>query len=457
VGGVEEAASLWVPGQEILAWYNSDDVWHHRLVLAHVTGKSYVIMTPDQDVYVENLPGRDGASKVLIVKSNTDWPETEEEQYLFEERPGTEELQSALVEAQKVAEAACRRRRVDYVAAESFMDESGRVFPIVDFLQGRHRRLRGKSHPSLLMAPGPPGGKKSQEEERTLIALDPSDGLPAGSETIAENTDVVLDSLFRARKTKDGWVRLKFMTATEAVSFATRLVGTKAVVAEPTDLLARLDARARVGDEVKTTAEDVRTLAVEWDEQGERFKEWRRAVGESTTQNFSESPLDGPAVCLHLCKMMQRTGGDPHRWLEEWARTKKIDEKDRIFHEMQTLTDLLYQAGTFDALNLGGLVSLEVAARRVAAIVDAYADPSRITWTHAKFYSSNTSVEAAVPQAFRAWAVRRARDDTDLRVKKPGPAYTDDSQNGGSASSDTPGSKGGGRGRRGRGGGAGQP
>ena len=46
-------------------------------------------------------------------------------------------------------------------------------------------------------------------------------------------------------------------------------------------------------------------------------------------------------------------------------------------HELRCLTDTLVLAEAMDQLNVGGLHSLEVLHRRLAAIVEAYATPGR--------------------------------------------------------------------------------
>ena len=35
------------------------NLWHERMVMDHVEGEEYVVATPDQDVYVEELPSSD--------------------------------------------------------------------------------------------------------------------------------------------------------------------------------------------------------------------------------------------------------------------------------------------------------------------------------------------------------------------------------------------------------------
>ena len=60
--------------------------------------------------------------------------------------------------------------------------------------------------------------------------------------------------------------------------------------------------------------DDVRTLSVEWDEHGERFKPWRTACREMSRHEFSdwgELFEQAPASVLALFKNFERFGGIP--------------------------------------------------------------------------------------------------------------------------------------------------
>ena len=98
-------------------------------------------------------------------------------------------------------------------------------------------------------------------------------------------------------------------------------------------------------------SEDVRLLAVDFDGQGERIKAWREAVNESTQEVFSDQPMDSPPSALTTCKNMQRVGGDLRLWLREYLREKGLSNTDRVAHEMRTLVESFWHAGTVDSLS----------------------------------------------------------------------------------------------------------
>jgi len=161
---------------------------------------------------------------------------------------------------------------------------------------------------------------------------------------------------------------------------------------------------------------DARTLWVDYDDQGVRFKPWKQVVSESQVEEYQDFPLDGPPTLHHLAKHMERNGGDPRLWLQIWIREKKLDANDRAVHEMKSLVDMIYYGGTYDQFNLGGAVALEVAARRLQLIVDAYSNPSRPNWENAKLFSGQASPEDCISPTFRAWMARRSKEEADVHL-----------------------------------------
>lgn len=53
-GKVEELSSC-LPGDKILVWYSDDTVYHERILLWKVNASTWYILTPDFDVYPEDL------------------------------------------------------------------------------------------------------------------------------------------------------------------------------------------------------------------------------------------------------------------------------------------------------------------------------------------------------------------------------------------------------------------
>ncbi|CAK0868534.1 unnamed protein product, partial [Prorocentrum cordatum] len=167
---------------------------------------------------------------------------------------------------------------------------------------------------------------------------------------------------------------------------------------------------------------DARALWVDYDEQGERFKRWRDVVGESRQERYPDAKVDGPPGALHMCKHMERHGGDPRLWIDLFIRMKGLGQNDRVVHELRTIVEALYQGGVYDQLNMGGLMMVEVLTRRVAAVVDAYADPSKPSWTNARFFEGVSSVEDVSGPELRGYIHRRAKEQHERSRRRIGRA-----------------------------------
>ncbi|CAK0906248.1 unnamed protein product, partial [Prorocentrum cordatum] len=177
--------------------------------------------------------------------------------------------------------------------------------------------------------------------------------------------------------------------------------------------------------------EDLRTCWIDTDETGARFKEWRKVVQESTQEIFSDSSIRGPPACLEICRKMYRHGGTPKMWFQEWCKEQGVTRKDRAYHEVQTLIEVLYLAGTYDQLNMGALASLEVVSRRLLQYVEAYAHGAEnANWGAAKHLGGTTNPLDLVPDALRSYASRLSKEEQELealrmRSRVPGAAPAD--------------------------------
>ena len=176
-----------------------------------------------------------------------------------------------------------------------------------------------------------------------------------------------------------------------------RLFGT--VPEQREDARARMsteDAPAGTGEEA--VEEDLRTLWIDRDDQGQRFKEWKKVCLESSEERQADSPVAGPPSCLTLCKQVQHHGGNPKLWMHLWMKELGVSGKDRLFHEVTTLVEILHQGGTYDQLNVGAVASLEIASRRLIAIVEA---TSKLldspNWETARHYTGTSTIFDLAP------------------------------------------------------------
>ena len=87
---------------------------------------------------------------------------------------------------------------------------------------------------------------------------------------------------------------------------------------------------------------DVRTLSADYDEHGFRWKSWRNVVAEAREGNFEDWPRhlpEGHNVTLDMAVNIERRGGDPQRWLQDWLRDRGVGVRERTAIEMRVLLD----------------------------------------------------------------------------------------------------------------------
>ena len=205
--------------------------------------------------------------------------------------------------------------------------------------------------------------------------------------------------------------------------------------------------------------EDSRTLWVDYDMHQERFKDWRSVVKESKEMRWSDFPVDGPCTTLHLMKHMERVGGSPRQWMQEFAREHRLDRGDRVFHELGNLVEVRHLGGCYDQVNMAGLAAFEKVSRRLQVIIDAYSTTQGggPNWKMAKYYDAAPGSVDGVAPSLRSWGIKKAKEELELsshRVRAPAADGIDEST-GDAAQS---GGRGRGRGRgAGRGGGGQSP
>ena len=156
---------------------------------------------------------------------------------------------------------------------------------------------------------------------------------------------------------------------------ASSVVGTPGALSPPI----RATIARRLGERVdgdandwpaKGEVEELRTLFVDFDEAGKRYKDWRVATRESATYRFGDFPHHGPPECLKFVRAVTEDYENIRRWFEAWCHEYHIGEADRLYHEMVNLVEVLHLGCTYDQLNMGALASFEMVTRRLMAIVE---------------------------------------------------------------------------------------
>ena len=426
-GDVEEACYRNLKsGSRFLLWYTDDDVWHEAMIGVIVGKEHAVIHTPDGDSYVERLSclGAEGPAKLRGLTSTLTLPRNlRAPAYRFKGRMTNEYIKQVFRDALKAAE----EEGYSPDTPSEIVDKDGNVTNLDAFFGGSFVwRRRTLGNPGAL-AEDDKINEKSPKNARIVraavgdsvwVAAEPIAGLVLGQEvSLNEETDVQVGDRVALAFRKGEYVKVEMIRVTEASNYADRrralFVDSRASGSGECPAAAPKSPDAgEKGDGPQDS--EVRTLWVDFDEHGERFKRWRDVVKECYTPVFEDKPLEGPATALHVIKHSERHGGDPRLWLQMWLRTKHIETTDRTYHELKVLGDALFYAGTFDQLNIPALISMEVLCRRIQAIVDAYSHPNRPSWENAKIFAGQGSPEDIVSPTFRSYAAKRNKDELEL-------------------------------------------
>ena len=71
--------------------------------------------------------------------------------------------------------------------------------------------------------------------------------------------------------------------------------------------------------------------------------------------------------------------------MAHWLRDQSLKSMDLVAHELRLLVETLRESGSHDQLNLEGLAGLEIVARRVQRITEAYPKTQESKWGTARF------------------------------------------------------------------------
>ena len=419
----------------------SDDPgwWHERLIAAPVFSDSYIVLTGDNDLYMEAVSDWE---EILDISGASEYPDLGRRHVVqFAEALEPAELLEVFRDGSDLAatEQAAQPLLVPALSATAGIDWDGRALqlPRRPLLDGVLRRIRGK-RPDLR-----PGGAQSalplEDSPRLLPPPDRNwyvvDSLADpgifGKEVELNHFDLVLGDRALHTLRSGEVVSCAALSVEEVVGLRPPRPAAAAPLArghgDTFDENEEVDLRRRLGRPVvpaeesmakddSAAIEDVRTLWVDVDSHGIRYKAWREVCHESHSERYSDSPVEGPSTMLNLSKFMERHGGNPRLWFEQFTRSKALTGADRVYHEVRVISECFYVAGTFDQVNLGGLVLLEVLARRLQAIIDAHSGPPGIkpSWEAARLFAGQEAPDDAVDPALRAYVARKAKDEAEV-------------------------------------------
>eukprot|EP00929_Paragymnodinium_shiwhaense_P049714 TRINITY_DN25052_c0_g3_i1.p1 TRINITY_DN25052_c0_g3~~TRINITY_DN25052_c0_g3_i1.p1 ORF type:complete len:415 (-),score=26.63 TRINITY_DN25052_c0_g3_i1:260-1504(-) len=185
------------------------------------------------------------------------------------------------------------------------------------------------------------------------------------------------------------------------------------------------------------SGDDLRTLPVRFDPQGERRRELSDALSLMSDElPAGGMPLQGPRSVLWTLTFCRDSGGSAANAHELWVRNGNIPGSDRSVYEHECLSRILDAAVLVDQLNAPSLLSMELIVRRMALIKEAHrVSPSApdysmsdqfMGWTGRRGAAgvnpelSRHVADELLSQAMVAKEARKAREERHLRARGRG-------------------------------------
>ena len=368
------------PGSFVLVAYSDvdEDLWHERLLLAPAPTPgcpaSWVVLTPDLDMYVETLGPPDIAVVRPLDASRTlPLGVARNSVYRFQlpQRrhgiPNHAEMTQLLVEADAVA-----RLHLELAGA-----------PPAD--QGAGPQGAAAVLPAAAARPGPPvvgpGPPRLPvvAEGGAVVPFQPGP-VPAGSqgEVLVENLVAPLRKTVKVWRAAESRAGLSVGDAVDLPA-GTIVYGYRATLvlngeAVHLELVTEGDDALKQFRERRTPASDLdcRILKVRRDANGHRRREWRDVPDACSTVQFSDFPLPGERTAAWCLAHVDRHHGGMEQHHALFKTLCKLQMSDWGVELHETLASILHTAACYDQLDLTNLAWAEMALRSMQSIEFVY-------------------------------------------------------------------------------------
>jgi hypothetical protein len=375
------AHPILAPGTFVLVAYSDvdEDLWHERLLLAPAATpdcpSSWVVLTPDLDMYVENLGPPDIATvRPLDAARTLPFGVNRNSVYRFQlpQRrhgvPNQAEMTQLLREADTVA-----RLHLELAGA-----------PAADQGAGPH----GPAPPPLPIAAAPPVPQvpglvaprlPPVPEQAPMVVFDAGRAAQAvHGQTLAENLVAPTRKVVKVWRAAEARAGLKVGDAVDLPA-GTVVFGDRATLvlngeAVHLELVAEGDDALKQFKERRTPASDLdcRILKVRRDAQGNRRREWRDVPDACSTVQFSDFPLPGERTAAWCLAHVDRHHGGMEQHHALFKTLCKLQLSDWGVELHETLAGILHTAACYDQLDLTNLAWAEMAFRSMQSIEFVY-------------------------------------------------------------------------------------
>ena len=331
-------------GLALLNYGEPGPVWHTRALLAHAGGSNWAILTPDWDVYIEELSDTNpDLTGFYYCGPGGAVPAHIDPNHIYGFQPLTPaQLGAFQLQGQVMANA-----HLGQVPAAPAAPAAVAPAPRAGHLAGAPAAAAGA--PAPVAAAGEPVD--------TWVALEDGGGFKKGDVICRDPTALPV-----------GHVTL----------------GEKGVLPVQGDNI--LIKKVKFSEAQLYQLEDLRILPIAFDSQGIRRREFPLAVNAMSDAEPQGGGLllSGPSTALKLLKGMRDQSFTPSTYHEYWVRSAEISKGDRSVYEHECLSRILESMAVVDQLNIPSLQSAELICRRLQVIREEH----RIS-PHAPDYSAS--------------------------------------------------------------------
>ena len=365
------------------------DVWHERLLMCQVRTSRWIILTPDGDLYSEDLATlnftpalpekvpRTLAGQMLYRFDVLDaFFSKEEWGDIFEEAVGAADIERRAkdpdaTQGALAVGAAARLHGMEQIAAGNAEQAAGgATLPILTQI------VPADLLPDSALVSLPMGFTVGVETPRLgskWRLMESVAGHKQGSEwDLTREAVLVDDHGIDFIKGSPVFVKRCADGDRGSLGAAERQEprGPKVAKYEGTGLAAFLSGAGPSA--LEDDARDARVTVVRYDERGQRRRNYDDACMMLEEPVFKDWPVTGPRTARWMALFIKDNGGTPRARTSKFAMDAKVPEGDRVRHEHAHLMEVMEFAMVYDQVDISALACFELVCRRVALLEEAY-------------------------------------------------------------------------------------
>ncbi|CAK0809155.1 unnamed protein product, partial [Prorocentrum cordatum] len=365
-------------GSRALAYYDPrDDYWHERIMLAHIQDFRFVVLTADWDIYDEDMSQ---ALRLLPLGPRGGLPVPRPQGHIL--RVDNARLS---IELQQLCDEAAQ-------LALDIREEEGLPAPAAPhgvLADGEAGALAEAPAPAALAAAARPAGPAvGGAAAAGALAAAPAapHRAPAAGALLApappRPAAPPADAVWLAAETRGGF--------TAGAPIPPELLGADGqpqvvlgdrgvvVLASGVSLAVAVADTLEAGTAaLSSSGGDLRTLPVLYSPAGGRSRSFHDAVAKMSTTPFPDWRIRGPRTAAWLLEKISEAGYTPlqrHVW---WRSIQGLTASDSGVDDHHFISEVLQELTTYDQLNAGELVVVEILCRRYQLWEELYASSLR--------------------------------------------------------------------------------